>query len=86
MLLRILGGDSMIAKGSEMSHLAKLGKSEKVGEMLENYGFLKRMFGGGGQIRTVDSADMSRADSESNLLDLLTEILLEATDGDNQRP
>lgn len=50
----------MIAKGSEMSHLAKLGKSEKVGEMLENYGFLKRMFGGGGQIRTVDSADMSR--------------------------
>ena len=31
----------MIAKGSEMSHLAKLGKSEKVGEMLENYGFLK---------------------------------------------
>ena len=29
---------------------------------------------------------MSRADNESNLLDLLTEILLEATDGDNQRP
>ena len=43
-------------------------------------------FGGGGQIRTVGSADMGRADSESNLLDLLTEILLEATDGDNQRP
>jgi hypothetical protein len=60
MLLRILRGDSMTAKGPEMSHLAKLGKSERVDEMLENYGFLKRMFGGGGQIRTVDSADMSR--------------------------
>ena len=46
---------------------------------------VREKVGGGGQIRTVDAADMSRADSESNLLDLLTEILLEASDGDNSQ-
>jgi hypothetical protein len=39
--------------------------------------------GGGEWSRTTDAADMSRVNSDSNLLDLLTEILLEATDGDN---
>ena len=43
------------------------------------------LFGGGGRSRTYDAADMSRVDSDSNLLDLLAEILLEATDGDNPR-
>ena len=41
----------------------------------------KERSGGGGQIRTVDAADMSRVDSDSNLLDLLAEILLEADAG-----
>jgi hypothetical protein len=39
--------------------------------------------GGGGRSRTYDAADMSRVDNNSNLLDLLKEILLEAGDGDN---
>jgi len=42
--------------------------------------------GGGGRSRTYDAADMSRADTDSNLLELLTEILLEATDGGNPEP
>ena len=42
--------------------------------------------GGGGQIRTVDAADMSRVDTDSNLLDLLTEILLETSAGDSLEP
>ena len=47
--------------------------------MLENSG-------GGGRSRTYDAADMSRVDSRFNVLDLLTEIMLEATDGDNPEP
>ena len=54
------GGDSMAASGQEMSHLAKLANMRELAKMLENYGFLKGKFGGGGQIRTVDAADMSR--------------------------
>ena len=54
------GGDSMAASGQEMSHLAKLANIRELAKMLENYGFLKGKFGGGGQIRTVDAADMSR--------------------------
>ena len=42
--------------------------------------------GGGEWSRTTDAADMSRDDNESNLLDLLAEILLEATGGDNSQP
>jgi len=42
--------------------------------------------GGGGQSRTVDAADMSRVDTKPNLLELLTELLLEASVGDNQDP
>ena len=37
--------------------------------------------GGGGRSRTYDAADMSRADSESNLVELLTQLLLEAGGG-----
>ena len=40
-----------------------------------------RKVGGGGRSRTYDAADMSRVDSDPNLLELLTEILLEAGDG-----
>jgi hypothetical protein len=54
------GGDSMTAKGPEMSDLAKLEKMRELAKMLESYGFLKGKSGGGGQTRTVDSADMSR--------------------------
>ena len=50
----------MTAKGPEMSDLAKLEKMRKLAKMLESYGFLKGKTGGGGQTRTVDSADMSR--------------------------
>jgi hypothetical protein len=32
----------------------------ELAKTLENYGFLKGKVGGGGQIRTVDAADMSR--------------------------
>ena len=42
--------------------------------------------GGGGRSRTYDAADMSRVDSDPNLLDLLEEIILEASDGDNPEP
>jgi hypothetical protein len=42
-----------------------------------------QIVGGGGGSRTHDAADMSHANSDSNLLDLLAEILLEATDGGN---
>jgi hypothetical protein len=41
--------------------------------------------GGGGRSRTADAADMSRADIVANLLDLLTEILLEASVGDKSQ-
>jgi hypothetical protein len=54
------GGDSMTAKGPEVSQLAKLEKMRELAKMLESYGFLRGNFGGGGQTRTVDSADMSR--------------------------
>jgi hypothetical protein len=42
--------------------------------------------GGGGGSRTHDAADMSRADSELNLLELLTELLLEAGVGGSETP
>jgi hypothetical protein len=42
---------------------------------------VREKVGGGGRSRTYDAADMSHADSDPNLLDLLTEILLEADDG-----
>jgi len=45
----------------------------------------QQKFGGGGRSRTDDAADMSHADSESDLLDLLTELLLEACGGDNSQ-
>jgi hypothetical protein len=57
------GGDSMTAKGPEVSQLAKLEKMRELAKMLESYGFLRGNFGGGGQTRTVDSADMSRVRS-----------------------
>ena len=48
----------------------------------------KGKFGGGGRNRTYDAADMSRADSDPNLLELLTELLLEpgagASTGDSE--
>ena len=53
------GGDSTAAKGPGMSHLAKLEKMRELAKMLESYGFLRGNFGGGGQTRTVDSADMA---------------------------
>jgi hypothetical protein len=56
----LAGGDSMTAKGPEVSQLAKLEKMRELAKMLESYGFLRGNFGGGGQTRTVDSADMSR--------------------------
>jgi hypothetical protein len=51
------GGDSKSASGLETSQLAKLENLEELAKML---GFLKGKVGGGGQIRTVDAADMSR--------------------------
>ena len=39
--------------------------------------------GGGGRSRTYDAAAMSRADSDLNLSELLTELVLEADSGDN---
>jgi len=39
-------------------------------------------FGGGGRNRTYDAADMSRVDSDRNILEILGEILLEASLGD----
>lgn len=46
----------------------------------------RQKIGGGGQIRTVDAADMSRVDIDPKLLELLTEVLLEATVGDIREP
>jgi integrase len=54
------GCDSMAAKGSEMSQLAKLGIVGELAKLLKDQGFLEGKFGGGGQIRTDDAADMSR--------------------------
>jgi hypothetical protein len=79
------GYDWVAAKGHQMSLLAKLGVAEEVAKRLVNQRILKGKFGGGEWSRTTDAADMSHADSDSNLLDLLAEILLEATDGDNPR-
>jgi hypothetical protein len=39
--------------------------------------------GGGGRNRTYDAADMSHADNDSNILELLRDLLLGATDGGN---
>ena len=44
---------------------------------------LPEKIGGGGRSRTYDAADMSRVDSESNLLEILTKLLLEADAGGN---
>ena len=54
------GGDSKAAPGHGMIDLARLAKMREFAEILEKYGFLKEKNGGGGQIRTVDAADMSR--------------------------
>ena len=54
------GGDSKAAPGQKMIDLARLAKMRELAEILEKYGFLKGKSGGGGQIRTVDAADMSR--------------------------
>jgi integrase len=54
------GYDWVAAKGHQMSLLAKLGVAEEVAKRLVNQRILKGKFGGGGQIRTVDAADMSR--------------------------
>jgi hypothetical protein len=43
-----------------MSQLAKLKKVQELAKTLINRGYLKGNFGGGGQSRTVDAADMSR--------------------------
>ena len=48
-----------------------------------NAGILGGKLGGGGQSRTVDAADMSRVDTTSNLLELLTELILGASLGGN---
>ena len=42
--------------------------------------------GGRSRNRTYDLAHVRRADSESKLLDFLSEILLEANGGDNRDP
>jgi len=47
---------------------------------LTNHGYFKGNVGGGGRSRTYDAADMSRVDSDPNVLDLLREIILEASD------
>ena len=80
-----LGGDSMAANGRETSDLANLQNLNALAKALTNHGYFKGNVGGGGRSRTYDAADMSHADSDSNLLDLLTEILLEASAGDNRR-
>ena len=79
------GGDSMAAKGPEMSQLAKLGIVRELAKLLKHQELFKGKFGGGEWSRTTDAADMSRVNSDSTLLDLLAEILLEATDGGNPR-
>ena len=50
----------MAAKGHEMTQLANLQELTKMASDLIKQGFLKGKVGGGGQIRTVDAADMSR--------------------------
>ena len=72
------GGDSMAAKGLEMPDLAKFEEMRELAKILENYGFLRGKFGGGGRSRTYDAADMSRVDVDPNLLELLTELVVEA--------
>jgi len=57
--------------------------------VLDRAGFVtgpagRRKFGGGGRNRTYDAAEMSRADTDTNLLELLTEMLLELSAGDIQ--
>jgi len=42
--------------------------------------------GGRSRTWTYDLAHVRRADIKSNLIELLTEILLEASAGDNQEP
>ena len=42
--------------------------------------------GGGGRSRTYDAANMSRVGSESILLELLAEILVETSAGDSLEP
>ncbi len=54
------GCDSVTVTGHEMSHLAKLGNLEQLAKLLKNRIFIEGKGNGGGQIRTVDSADMSR--------------------------
>jgi hypothetical protein len=54
------GYDSMAAKGSEMSQLAKLGIVGELPKLLRNQGLFKGKFGGGEWSRTTDAADMSR--------------------------
>ena len=53
-------GDSKSATGLETLQLTKLGNLRELAKVLENDGFYRRKVGGGGQIRTVDAADMSR--------------------------
>jgi integrase len=54
------GGDSMAANGRKTSDLANLEDLNALAKVLTNHGFFKGKVGGGGQIRTVDAADMSR--------------------------
>ena len=77
------GYDSMAAKGPEMSQLAKLGIVRELTKLLKHQELFKGKFGGGEWSRTTDAADMSRVNNDSNLLNLLAEILLEAIDGGN---
>ena len=55
-----VGGDSVAAKGHQMTQLANLQELTKMASDLIKQGFLKGNFGGGGRIRTADAADMSR--------------------------
>ena len=54
------GGDSTAGKGRETSDLANLENLNALAKVLTNHGYFKGKVGGGGQIRTVDAADMSR--------------------------
>ena len=55
-----LGDDSMTAKGSEMSQLAKLGIVRELAKLRKHQELFKGKFGGGEWSRTTDAADMSR--------------------------
>ena len=74
----------MAAKGPEMSQLAKLGIVRELAKLLKHQELFKGKFGGGEWSRTTDAADMSHTAIDSKLLNLLAEILLEASAGDNQ--